>query len=54
MLIELRGRGLRLGVLSSTAGPHSDIPAVQQVPVDVHPDGVIHGLADLPGLIADW
>ncbi|MBC8093696.1 MAG: hypothetical protein H7Y15_17520 [Pseudonocardia sp.] len=34
--------------------PHSDIPAVQQVPVDVHPDGVIQGLADLPGLIADW
>lgn len=34
--------------------PHSDIPAVQQVPVDVHPDGVIQSLADLPDLLADW
>ena len=34
--------------------PHSDIPAHQQVPVDVEPDGVLHRLADLPGLIADW
>ena len=34
--------------------PHSDIPAVQQVPVDVHPDGVIQRLADLPELIAGW
>jgi FMN hydrolase / 5-amino-6-(5-phospho-D-ribitylamino)uracil phosphatase len=34
--------------------PHSDIPAVQQVPVDVHPDGVLHRLSDLPDLIAGW
>jgi FMN hydrolase / 5-amino-6-(5-phospho-D-ribitylamino)uracil phosphatase len=34
--------------------PHSDIPAVQQVPVDVHPDGVIQNLAELPDLLADW
>lgn len=34
--------------------PHSDIPAHQQVPVDVTPDGVVQRLADLPGLIADW
>jgi FMN hydrolase / 5-amino-6-(5-phospho-D-ribitylamino)uracil phosphatase len=34
--------------------PHSDIPVVQQVPVDVHPDAVLHRLADLPELIADW
>jgi FMN hydrolase / 5-amino-6-(5-phospho-D-ribitylamino)uracil phosphatase len=34
--------------------PHSDIPVVQQVPVDVHPDAVLHRLADLPDLIADW
>jgi putative hydrolase of the HAD superfamily len=34
--------------------PHSDIPAHQQVPVDVTPDGVIQRLADLPELIAGW
>jgi FMN hydrolase / 5-amino-6-(5-phospho-D-ribitylamino)uracil phosphatase len=34
--------------------PHSDIPAAQQVPVDVHPDAVLHRLTDLPDLIADW
>ena len=34
--------------------PHSDIPAHQQVPVDVAPDGVLHRLADLPELIAGW
>lgn len=34
--------------------PHSDIPLAQQVPVDVHPDGVIQSLADLPDLLADW
>jgi FMN hydrolase / 5-amino-6-(5-phospho-D-ribitylamino)uracil phosphatase len=34
--------------------PHSDIPASQQVPVDVTPDGVLQRLADLPELIADW
>ena len=34
--------------------PHSDIPAHQQVPVDVTPDGALHRLAELPELIADW
>jgi putative hydrolase of the HAD superfamily len=34
--------------------PHSDIPPEQQVPVDVHPDGVLHRLADLPELLAGW
>jgi putative hydrolase of the HAD superfamily len=34
--------------------PHSDIPAHQQVPVDVAPDGVVQRLADLPELIAGW
>jgi HAD superfamily hydrolase (TIGR01509 family) len=34
--------------------PHSPIPAVQQVAVDVQPDAVLHRLADLPALLADW
>jgi HAD superfamily hydrolase (TIGR01549 family) len=34
--------------------PHSDIPPEQQVPVDVHPDAVLHRLADLPELLAGW
>jgi putative hydrolase of the HAD superfamily len=34
--------------------PHSDLPEAQQVPVDVHPDAVLHRLTDLPDLIADW
>lgn len=34
--------------------PHSDIPAEQQVPVDVSPDGVLHRLADLPELLRGW
>ena len=34
--------------------PHSDIPAAQQVPVDVRPDGVLHCLAELPELIVSW
>ncbi|WP_020502120.1 HAD family hydrolase [Sciscionella marina] len=31
--------------------PHSNIPAAQQVPVDVHPDAVINELAELPEVI---
>jgi putative hydrolase of the HAD superfamily len=34
--------------------PHSEVPAVQQVPVDVRPDAVIQGLGDLPELLAGW
>lgn len=44
-----KGAGMRAVLV-----PHSDIPAVQQVPVDVHPDGVIQRLADLPDLLAGW
>lgn len=34
--------------------PHSDIPAYQQVPVDVEPDAVVQRLADLPAVVDRW
>jgi putative hydrolase of the HAD superfamily len=34
--------------------PHSDIPADQQVPVDVTPDGVAHRLLDVLTLVDGW
>ena len=34
--------------------PHSDIPASQQVPVDVSPDGVAHRLLDVLHLVDAW
>lgn len=34
--------------------PHSDIPAVQLVPVDTEPDAVIHRLSELPALLSRW
>jgi len=34
--------------------PHSDIPASQQVPVDVRPDGVAHRLLDVLGYVDGW
>jgi putative hydrolase of the HAD superfamily len=34
--------------------PHSDIPLDQQMPVDVHPDGVAHQLVDVLGLVDGW
>jgi putative hydrolase of the HAD superfamily len=34
--------------------PHSNIPADQQVPVDVEPDGTIQRLSDLPALLDSW
>jgi putative hydrolase of the HAD superfamily len=34
--------------------PHSDIPASQQVPVDVAPDGVAHRLLDVLGHVDSW
>jgi putative hydrolase of the HAD superfamily len=34
--------------------PHSDIPADQQVPVDVTPDGVAHRLVDVLDLVDGW
>ncbi len=44
-----KGAGMRAVLV-----PHSDIPPEQQVPVDVHPDAVLHRLADLPDLLATW
>ncbi len=46
--------GAKAAGMRAVLVPHSDIPAAQQVPVDVHPDAVIQRLADLPDLIADW
>jgi putative hydrolase of the HAD superfamily len=34
--------------------PHSDIPANQQVPVDVTPDGVAHRLLDVLDIVDGW
>jgi putative hydrolase of the HAD superfamily len=34
--------------------PHSDIPADQQVPVDVQPDAVAHRLLDLLDIVDGW
>ena len=34
--------------------PHSDIPADQQVPVDVTPDGIAHRLLDVLALVDAW
>ena len=34
--------------------PHSDIPADQQVPVEVTPDGVAHRLLDVIALVDGW
>jgi len=34
--------------------PHSDIPADQQVPVDVRPDAVVHRLTEVLHVVDDW
>lgn len=34
--------------------PHSDIPASQQVPLEVHPDGIAHRLTDVLGHVDGW
>ena len=34
--------------------PHSDIPADQQVPVEVTPDGVAHRLSDVLDIVDGW
>jgi putative hydrolase of the HAD superfamily len=34
--------------------PHSDIPADQQVPVEVQPDAVAHRLLDILGIVDGW
>ena len=46
--------GAKAAGMRAVLVPHSDIPAHQQVPVDVTPDGVLRRLAELPELIADW
>jgi HAD superfamily hydrolase (TIGR01549 family) len=34
--------------------PNSEIPAYQQVPVDVEPDAVVHRLSELPAVLEKW
>ena len=34
--------------------PHSDIPPAQQVPVDVHPDGVVQRLIEVLDHVGGW
>jgi putative hydrolase of the HAD superfamily len=34
--------------------PHSDIPAAQQVPVDVRPDAVVHRLVEVLDVVDHW
>ena len=34
--------------------PHSQIPAAQQVSVDVEPDAVAHDLLDILAIVDDW
>jgi putative hydrolase of the HAD superfamily len=34
--------------------PNSEIPAYQQVPVDVEPDAVVHRLSELPAVLDKW
>jgi putative hydrolase of the HAD superfamily len=34
--------------------PHSEIPASQQMPVDVSPDAVVHRLCDLVAHVDSW
>ncbi|NMH99122.1 HAD-IA family hydrolase [Pseudonocardia acidicola] len=46
--------GAKAAGMRAVLVPHSDIPAAQQVPVDVEPDAVIQRLADLPEAIAGW
>ncbi len=46
--------GAQRAGLRAVLVPHSDIPADQQVPVDVQPDGVIHELLDLLPLVDTW
>ena len=46
--------GAKAAGMRTVLVPHSDIPVIQQVQVDVQPDAVIQRLADLPELIADW
>ena len=46
--------GAQRAGLRAVLVPHSDIPASQQVPVDVRPDGVAHRLLDVLGYVDGW
>jgi hypothetical protein len=49
LLRELRGRDIRVGVLSNTMWPRSEVP-----PHDVVPDAVISRLAELTAHLDTW
>jgi putative hydrolase of the HAD superfamily len=46
--------GAQQAGLRAVLVPHSDIPAEQQVPVDVQPDAVAHRLLDLLDIVDAW
>ena len=46
--------GAQRAGLRAVLVPHSDIPADQQVPVDVHPDAVVQRLLDLLPVVDGW
>jgi len=46
--------GARAVGMRAVLVPHSDIPAAQQVPVEVEPDAVVHRLADVLSLVDAW
>ena len=46
--------GAQRAGLRAVLVPHSDIPAEQQVPVDVEPDAVVHRLLDLLDIVDAW
>ena len=48
------GHGAQRAGMRAVLVPHSDIPAEQQVPVDVRPDGVVQRLLDLLPLVDAW
>ena len=46
--------GAQRAGLRAVLVPHSDIPADQQVPVDVRPDAVVERLLDLLAVVDRW
>ena len=46
--------GAQRAGLRAVLVPHSDIPAEQQVPVDVQPDAVVQRLLDLLSVVDSW
>jgi len=46
--------GARAVGMRAVLVPHSEIPLAQQVPVEVHPDAVVHRLGDLLPLVDAW